>query len=260
MNNIVSLYNEVINYVLAEGKVIAGKCGVIPDIGVTKKYVTEEDIRIERELKSIIQSFDSSHEIYAEEENNDWKESKNVWVIDPISGTRTFVKGIPHYGMVVSHVLNGKPQFAVVYDPSIDELFKVTRGGGAFLNDKQIHMNNDDNEFKSIRLILNMTHKQLGNNLSKEMIMKLSGSNLFRNSNSFAVNYCWVACGRYDGVIALTKDSFPEVAGSLFIQEAGGIFTNINGNKEIGPDDNFFVGGNQQSYAQLFELVKDLNK
>jgi hypothetical protein len=73
-----------------------------------------------------------------------------------------------------------------------------------------------------------------------------------------AINYCGVACGRYDGVISLSKDSFPEFAGDLIIQEAGGRFTNIEGEDNIKPTDRIFIGGNKKCYDELFPLVKQV--
>ena len=72
------------------------------------------------------------------------------------------------------------------------------------------------------------------------------------------VNYCAVASGRADGIIAFTKDAFPEFAGSLIIKEAGGKFTNIEGSNNIAPTDRIFIGGNMESYKELFGLVRGL--
>lgn len=81
---------------------------------------------------------------------------------------------------------------------------------------------------------------------------------LYRNTNSFAINYCHVACGRYDGTITLNKDSFPEFAGELMIREAGGVFYNIEEEENIKPEDRAFIGGNEVTYEKLGRNIKPL--
>ena len=72
-----------------------------------------------------------------------------------------------------------------------------------------------------------------------------------------AVNYCHVACGRYDGILSLTKDSFPEMAGSLIIREAGGRFINRRRNTNIQFDDRVFMGGNKFAVSKLERIIKN---
>ena len=81
---------------------------------------------------------------------------------------------------------------------------------------------------------------------------------LIRNKNSHAVNLCHVACGHADGVICLGKDSFPYFAGGLILQEAGGKFTNKQGNDNIHHGDRVFVGGNEESYQKLREVLQQV--
>ena len=74
---------------------------------------------------------------------------------------------------------------------------------------------------------------------------------------SYAFDYCLVARGLIDGVISLTKDSFPEFAGSLIVKEAGGIFTNKKGNQALEETDRVFVLGNKDIYLELFNIISD---
>ncbi len=71
-----------------------------------------------------------------------------------------------------------------------------------------------------------------------------------------SINDWLVVCGKYDGVVCLAKDSFPYFASSLIIQEAGGFFTNIDGEKNIKASDRIFIGGNKNPYKQLMEIVE----
>ncbi len=244
-------YQKIIDYILIAGKRIKAKAGEIDDIGVTKKYLTEEDLKIERDLKEIIESFGSEHKIYAEEENHMFETAENVWAIDPISGTSTFIAGLPHYAIVVSHLHNGEIVFAAVYDPSVDELFVVEKGKGIYCNGKRAKMIKNE----KMRVIVGVACPTVEeeNNFLKRLLNK--NMKIYRNRNSYALNYCWVALGRYTGFVSVSHDAFPEFAGKLFVEESGGKFANKDGGG-VNIEDRYFVGGNLETY----ELLKDFFK
>lgn len=245
-------YQKVIDYMLAAGRRIKDKAGQIEDIGVKKQYLTEEDIAIERGFANLISSFDGDHIVFAEEENFDFKEKDNIWVIDPISATSAFIGGLPHYSIVCSHLHENEVVFAAVYDPSVDELFTAYKGKGTYLNGDKINISSRGKK----RILLNLSYEWFGKLEAKKLWNKIYDLNIYRNSNSFAVNYCWVAAGRYDGIIALTKDTFPEFAGKLMIEEAGGNFTNDKKEKKINYFDRIFIGGDETTYNQLVDELK----
>lgn len=253
------LYQSIITKLKTDGKRLTTRSGSIEDIGVTKQYLTEEDLRIERELTDMIKSFDQSHVVYAEEENDEVREAEHRWVIDPISGTNHFIRGLPHYGLVVAHVVRGVTQFAAVYDPTIDEMFTARRGERPQVNGKDIRVSESGDDSKKVRVLLNLSSEQVGSERAVRVLEKLSQYNTYRTSSSMGVSYCWVAMGRYDGVVALTKDSFPEVAGGFFIEQAGGLFTTKKGDTTIKPQDRFFIGGNKKAYEMLRESLQDIS-
>lgn len=249
-----SLYNQIIKYVILSGDRLVKRSGNVKDIGITKKDLTLEDLRIERGLKKIINDYDDSHFFCAEEENYHFKNTKNVWMVDPISGTRAFIKGTHHYGISVAHLIDGKVVFSVVYDPSVKELFTAYLGGGSYLNNKLIKISKSK---ENLRILYYCSSEWKGKISYSKMFKKLSKYKyLYRNANSTAVNYCHVACGRYDGIVSLAKDSFPEMAGSLIIREAGGEFFNRMGDIDIKFDDRVFVGGNKFAVSELKKIIK----
>ncbi len=255
------LYTQVRDFVLAAGKRIRGRAGKLEDIGIAKSFLTEEDLRIETELAALLAEAAPSHAFYAEEKHDqNLTEAEDLWVCDPISGTHTFLAGMAHFGIVVAHVHRGEPVFALVLDPSTDELFEAHLGRGATCNGAKIHVN-DNLPFaaEGARITFNLTYNYRDPREAAVLFRRLTelpGSfDLYRNTNSFGVNICHVACGRYDGVIALTKDSFPEVAGSLILREAGGVFETFEGMHRIAPLDRRFLGGSKRAHAALRSLL-----
>ncbi len=246
-------YKDIIDFIVDSGNRLLLRAGNVKDIGVMKINLTEEDLAIERGLKSLVSRFGRDQKVYAEEENNVFERSANLWVIDPISGTHRFIEGKSHYAIVLTHLVNHQPQFAVVYDPSVKELFTAYGQQGAYLNGKAIQVSDRTN-----RVIIRPSLAWKEPEVITKVLEFVKDKEVDKNFYSMAVNYCKVASGRADGVIAFTKDTFPEFAGQLIIKEAGGRFTNIDGGEKIQPRDRIFVGGNIQSYNELYPQVKKI--
>lgn len=253
------IYNQVIKYIVASGKRIKNKAGKIADIGVKKMYSTEEDIKIERGLKKIIKGYNQEHELYSEEENDVLLNAINLWVADPISGTKTLIEGNSHYAIVVAHMRNKVVQFAAVYDPSVNELFTAIKGGGAYLNGKKIKVAEKDRRPKVLYYI---SHIWLGKKIEKDINYKLNCNGkieAFRPPfGSFALGHCYMACGRCDGAVTIEKDNFCSYACSLIAQEAGGRFTNFKGQKNFKNSDNNFISGNKATHKLLLKILKSV--
>lgn len=242
-----ALYDELTNYLQEAGQQLVELQADAKDIGITKANVTEQDLKIERALTGMVLAAYPDHKIFAEEEHATFENAKNIWVFDPISATRAYIEGREHYASVVAHIQDGVTQFAAVYDPSAKELFTAQPGKGAFLNGEPIHVS------ATAQTLLNNTATSVYDS-AKAIKLRAATADLnpVRNEVSFAVNYCWVADGRFDGVISVAKDSFPEFAGALILSEAGGKLTNIDGGT-IRPDDRLFIGGNPAMYDELFK-------
>lgn len=242
-----ALYTQLTDYLHEAGQQLVSLQADIKDIGVNKANVTDQDIKIERALRDMVLGLHPDHKVFAEEEHNTFEDAENIWVFDPISATRAYIEGRQHYASVISHIRNGLTQFAAVYDPSSDEMFTAQLGKGATLNGRPIHVSLTANT------LLNNTATSLLNSVDAVKLRAATEDlNPLRNEVSFAVNYCWVADGRFDGVVSVAKDSFPEFAGALIMSEAGGKLTNIDGGA-IQPEDRLFIGGNPIMYEELMK-------
>lgn len=244
-------YQKIIDFMVISGKRLVTRAGKIADIGITKKDLTEEDLAIERGFKELVSSFGHDHILYGEEENDMFQASEHVWTVDPISSTASFIAGLPHYSIVIAHLVKGKVVFAAVYDPAVNEMFTAYKDRGAFLNSQPIKVSD-----KKEKLIFMESAAWKQPQVTAKALELLSTYQIERNKFSFAVNYCWTACGRFDGVVSFTKDSFPEFAGGFILQEAGGRFTNIKGEPNIQASDRIFIGGNEEIYNIIFLKIQ----
>lgn len=244
-------YREIIDYMRGAGKRLASNAGSTRDIGVTKQYLTDEDIRIERDLKNLIDRLGPDHSVFAEEENDDFRGTSNVWAIDPISSTKNYIEGLPHYAIVVTHLLHGEAQFAAVYDPSSEELFTAQRNRGAYVNDSKLTMPED----LSGPILFRISHQWKDGDRARTIQESLEQYELQTNTDSMAINYCALAQGKVAGFVCLAKDSFPNFAGTLIVNEAGGIAANEYGNTDIDPSDRIFVAASRTRFSELLGVI-----
>lgn len=252
-------YQLIIDYLVESGKRLVDLSGKVADIGVTKQYLTEEDIRIERGLEKLIKSFGDDHILFAEEENDIVKESDDFWIVDPISGTESFIKGGGLYTVVVSHSHQGISQFAAVYHPTANELYVAYLGQGVKLNGQPIKIRtNISNKPKVILRVSKYCELWNGLGLEEKLKNLLSDYEViqFNYSISTAINYCSVASGEYDGIIVFGKDCFPDFAGGMIIREAGGELTNLDGDSNLKPTDRIFIGGAKEVQRRLLPIIK----
>lgn len=195
-----------------------------PDIGISKQWLTEYDISIEYQLCEFIKSIDNEAIFFAEEEHqNITKQSNNLWIIDPISNTFNFIHWLPHYSICVSHMVFWEVLFAVVYDPSSEELFHAEKWKWAYLNWEKIHVSNNKTD---LSIIIN--HRK-GLDITK-LIEKFYMMWTIRSIGSLGIHYAYVACWRAECAITLPKDIFPEIAWKLLVEEAWWKFTDFNWN------------------------------
>ena len=246
--------NELVAFILSSGNEILKKQGAIEDIGVKKQYLTEEDIRIEKGLKSIIDGLSGDHQFYSEEENDTFVASSSVWIVDPISGTKLFIEGRPHYAIVLAHMSEGIVDLAIVYDPSDDSLYQ-SDGSGAYLNGNRILMQNGGGRNK---IVFAPSYGWADTGKRDELKRLLERDyEVFPSQGSMALNYCLVARGEFDGVVSLTKDAFTEFAGLFIANQSGAIATNIDRETTVHPSDRVFVcASNRMIYEELMDKTR----
>ena len=90
--------------------------------------VTEADREAERAIRSLINETHPDHGIIGEEFGSENSDSRHVWVIDPIDGTRAFISGLPVWGTLVGLTDNGRAVAGLMAQPFTRELFMAADG------------------------------------------------------------------------------------------------------------------------------------
>jgi len=195
-----------------------------------KDIVTEADIAVENYLVGRINQRYPDHAILGEESGSHKGSSSWRWIIDPIDGTVSFVRGQVFYSISVCVEKDGEFVYGAVYAPALDELFTAEKGGGAFLNDRAIRVSGED----ELDLCLMATgfacmrYDNQRNNIEyfNKVMPRIAD---IRRCGSAALDMCYVACGRVDGFWELELNIYDLAAGVLIAREAGATVSDFSG-------------------------------
>jgi myo-inositol-1(or 4)-monophosphatase len=197
-----------------------------------KDFVSEVDREAERAIVETLLASFPDHAILAEEGTAKGAnvDAENVWIVDPLDGTTNFLHGFPQYCVSIALSQRGQITQGVVYDPVRNDLFTATRGRGAFLNDRRIRVSRRQN----LRDCLIGTGFPFRDGsyldtylkMMKTMIEHTAG---LRRPGAAALDLAYVAAGFYDGFWEVGLNPWDVAAGSLLIQEAGGLIGDLNG-------------------------------
>ena len=89
------------------------------------------------------------------EERKDWE---YYWCIDPIDGTKEFIKKNGEFTVNIALIHNDTPVLGVVYAPALGDMYKAKKGDGAFKNDQKLPLEVNETPEKSLRVVASKSH------------------------------------------------------------------------------------------------------
>lgn len=234
MTDLIDIQNKTIDIVSSVAVFIQSEIGNIAPKNIETKslnslvtYVDKESERLLVDnLKTIfpIASF-LTEENTVEKLDSDWQ-----WIIDPLDGTTNFIHQIPVFSISVALAYKGEIQVAVVYEINKKECFYATKGLGAFLNGNKIKVTSTP--ILSDALVAtgfpyyNFEKIDFYTSFFKYLMKNTRG---IRRLGAASVDLCYVACGRFDVFFEYSLAPWDVAAGSLIVQEAGGVVTDFSG-------------------------------
>ncbi len=147
-----------------------------------------------------------------------------VWILDPIDGTKPFIKGLPYYTISLALIDQGQPAIGVIYNPATQEYFCAIQGEQATLNAQPLHVQPASSK--------NSRHTFLVNTWQ----VKNATLNAWNREHhcppllgSIAYSLALVAAGHVNGVINIGQQNEWDIAaGLLIVQTAGGLVFDKN--------------------------------
>jgi myo-inositol-1(or 4)-monophosphatase len=149
-----------------------------------------------------------------------------VWCLDPLDGTGNFASGMPLFGVSLALLIAGRPVLGVVYDPVRAELFYAAAGQGAFLNGQRLQL-------AATGLALNQSLAVVDfKRLDLHLRLKVCSQAPYRsqrNLGTCALEWCWLAAGRFQVYLHGGQNLWDYAAGCLILAEAGGYAQTLAG-------------------------------
>ena len=230
-----------------EGVHIAATKSALADI------VTDADREVELLIRRRLAEARPDDGFLGEESAPERGTSGVTWVVDPIDGTVNYAYGIPHYAVSIAAV-TGEPspeswtlQVGVVFNPAAGELFRGSRGGGAWLGDRRLSVSSRSEAGALLATGFGYDPATHAADLERvRTVMPLARD--LRRAGAASLDLAYVAAGRLDGYFERGLWPWDHAAGGLLVLEAGGLLGGAPGG----------VPGREMTIAAGPELWADL--
>jgi myo-inositol-1(or 4)-monophosphatase len=153
-----------------------------------------------------------------------------TWIVDPLDGTANFVHGLAQFAVSVAVAVDDRVEFGVIIDPIKGDLFRAARGHGAWWNDKPCRVTDRMGleggliatgfPFRARHLL----DPYLA--IFRDVFLRCKA---IRRPGAAALDLAYTGCGIFDGFFEFRLSPWDIAAGSLLVEEAGGIVTDMDG-------------------------------
>lgn len=216
----------------AAGEILKGKLGKVHHIGRKGEIdlVTEADLAAEKIILRMLNNHFPKDNILSEEAGAHEGSSSRTWIIDPLDGTTNFAHGFPFFAVSIGLEIEGEFVLGIVYNPFMNEFFEARKGRGAFLNRKPISVSHARNLRESL-LATGFPYdiQERGNRIFERFRTMALSSQGIRRAGSAAIDMCYVAAGRLDGLWEENLKPWDTAAGAVIVLEAGGLLSTFEG-------------------------------
>jgi histidinol-phosphatase len=189
--------------------------------------VTEADVRAEEVIRGRLARKFPGYGFYGEETGQHAMGAESIWLVDPIDGTKSFVREAPFFSTQIALMRAGELVLGVSNAPAYEEIAWAERGGGAYLNEQRVRvsqLSGLEEAFVSIGNLKSLTRPPHWPRLG-ELFGRVGR---VRGYGDF-VHYHLLARGSLDVVIESDVNILDIAALVVLVREAGGIFTDLGG-------------------------------
>lgn len=227
--------------------------GLRPDFKTDDSPVTVADREAEQLIRRRIEQTYPDHAIVGEEYGAAESEGRSHrWIIDPIDGTRAFVRGVPLYAVLIGLEIEGVCQVGVSHFPALGEMIAAATGAGCWWNGRRARVS----ETPSLRegLLTHADTASFADYGKAEAWQRLQAAAGFRAGWGDAYGYLLVATGRADLMLDPIMNVWDCAPHLPILQEAGGFFGDWQGNPSI--YSNEAIGTTQTLLPEVMRLIR----
>jgi len=215
--------------------------------------VTQADVECEQAIREIILEQFPEHGFYGEETGRTREDADYLWLVDPIDGTKGFVRQYPFFSTQIALMHQGEIVLGVSSGTMMDELAWAEKGQGAWLNGEPLKVSRIDNPDRAAVSVGNL--KSLAGSEGWSSLGDIvERADRIRGYGDF-YHYHLLASGKIEAVIESDVNILDIAALSIIVAEAGGVFTDLNGQKPT-LEIRSVLAANPSLHAQYLESLR----
>lgn len=193
--------------------------------------VTIADQKAEDLIRSRIEKAYPHHSILGEEYGAQQNSDSYRWLIDPIDGTRSFLRGIPLYAVLIGLEIEGSIKVGAAYFPALDEMLSASAGNGCWWNGRRAHVSAVTQLNQAVFTTTSVkTYERFS---IRDVFDRLSKACHYQAGWGDAYGYMLVATGRAELMVDAAMNVWDCAPFPPIFEEAGGFFGDWEGNPGI---------------------------
>lgn len=205
--------------------------GLVPELKADHTPVTVADRQAEERLRAMIGAQFPEHGILGEEYGETNAGAAYRWILDPIDGTKSFVQGVPLYGVLVGLEHGGESVLGVCYLPALGEMVAAARGEGCTLNGRRTQVSSVASLDQAV--LLSSDAESFAEYDRAAAYDALRSRTRFTRTWGDCYGHMLVATGRAEIMLDPVLNVWDCAALLPILQEAGGTFTDWQGKATI---------------------------
>jgi len=194
--------------------------------------VTQADRECERRIVEVLRRSFPDYGVVGEEfGEHEGRPASTRWIIDPIDGTKNFIRGIPYFATLIGLEEDGDVTLGVLYAPAVDDLIYARKGFGAFDRSGRLQVSGVRSLRESMLVFGGLDiFRQVGRWDGFERLVRASGRQ--RGFGDY-FGHTFVARGQAEAMVEVDLKPWDLAAIKVVIEEAGGRFSDFAGNATI---------------------------
>jgi histidinol-phosphatase len=214
----------------AAAEVIQGYYGRNPAVTIKadKSPVTEADVRAEETIREVLHARFPGYGFFGEESGRHGMDADNIWVVDPLDGTKSFVRETPFFSTQIALLREGRLVLGVSNAAAYGEIAWAEQGGGAFLDGQRLNVSDVGalaQAFISTGNLKSLAASAAGWTRFGALVGRVAR---LRGYGDF-LHYHLLARGALDAVLESDVNILDIAALTVIVREAGGTVSELAG-------------------------------
>jgi histidinol-phosphatase len=215
--------------------------------------VTQADVECEQAIRDVILGRYPEHGFYGEETGRTRDDAESLWLVDPIDGTKGFVRQYPFFSTQIALMHKGEIVLGVSSGTMMDELAWAEKGAGAWLNGERVGISDITDPDRAAVSTGNLRSLAQSGGWTPFADI-IARADRTRGYGDF-YHYHLLASGKIEAVIESDVNILDIAALSIIVTEAGGVFTDLNG-EAVGLETRSVLAANTELHSDYLQRLK----